>query len=77
MPASINIVKIIELKRILSEKFGIELHMHDTCSGQYFSLENSTPDGIDYIKNYFETKKYVVFFNEENTEFYIEDMRIC
>lgn len=74
----IDIIKLIELKRTLAEKFQAELHIHDTCGGQYFSLENVVDhSSIDYINNYFSRYGYKVIFNNDYTEFHIEEMRIC
>lgn len=30
--------QVLEFKRILDEKFGVYLHFHDACGGQYFRL---------------------------------------
>lgn len=30
--------QVLEFKRILDEKFGVYLHFHDACGGQYFHL---------------------------------------
>ena len=76
MSDTIDITKIIELKNILEEKFEAKLHIHDTCSGQYFSVENLTPSAKDYINNYFMEKNYQTIFND-NDEFHLEEIRLC
>ena len=73
----IDLTKIIELKRILSEKFDVILHVHDTCSGQYFEPENITPTAKDYIVQYLGELNYQVIWNEELTEFHLNDIRTC
>lgn len=75
--STIDITKIIDLKQVLKEKFDTILHVHDACGGQYFSLDNPQPAGLDYIKNYFEDKKYRVIFNSDFTEFHIEGIELC
>ena len=50
----IDITKIIELKQVLNDKFDIQLHVHDTCGGQYFSVDNLEPSAKDFIENYFQ-----------------------
>lgn len=77
MPDKISFDKIIELKNTLEEKFDIKLSIIDIDSEWQFSLDNSNPSGLDYIKNYFEEKSYIVNFNEDFTEFYIEKIKMC
>lgn len=71
----IDLTKIIELKKVLNEHFNTILHIHDCCAGQYFGVENLTPAGKDYIINFF--NKYSVIFNDDNTEFHLEDIELC
>ena len=77
MPATINILEIIELKKTLDEKFDIKMHIHDACGGQYFSTDNLNPAGKKYIIDYFKNKNYQVIFTSNDTEFYLEDIRTC
>ena len=77
MTATVDILKIIELKKTLDEKFGLYLHIHDGCGGQYFTVDNITPQGKDFIVEYFRNMKYSVVFNSDENEFYLEDIRQC
>lgn len=72
----IDITKIIELKQVLNDKFDIQLHVHDTCGGQYFSVDNLEPSAKDFIENYFMERNYRVIFDKE-IEFHLEDIRLC
>lgn len=72
----IDITKIIELKKVLNDKFNAQIHIHDTCGGQYFSVENLEPSAKDFIKNYFQEKSYRVIFDKEN-EFHLERVQLC
>lgn len=74
---TINLNKIIELKRILNEKFDIELQIYDSDNGQTFSIKKPSPAGIEYIKLFFEKINYKTVFNEDMTEFYVEEIRVC
>ncbi|MCR5265710.1 MAG: hypothetical protein K6E29_03845 [Cyanobacteria bacterium RUI128] len=76
MPATIDITKIIELKNILEEKFESKLHLHDTCGGQYFSVENLTPSAKDYIEYYFSERNYQTIYDNDN-EFHLERVCLC
>ena len=72
----IDLTKIIELKKVLNDKFNTQLHVHDTCGGQYFSVESLEPSAKDFIENYFQEKSYRVIFDKEN-EFHLERVQLC
>ena len=38
--------QVLEFKRILDEKFGVYLHFHDACGGQYFSFDEAEKDDV-------------------------------
>ena len=68
---TINLNDIIELKKIIAEKYNIKLHLHDTCSGQYFTLE-AKPDNIeDFINKFLAGKKLKANFSSDGLSFYI------
>ena len=73
---TINLNKIIELKNILNEKFDIELQILDS-NNRIFSIKNPNPAGIEYIRFFFEELNYKTIFNEDMTEFYAEEIRVC
>lgn len=73
----INILKVIELKKVLAEKFDLNLHIHDGCGGQYFSVQSMSVEGKEYIIKFFEDNNFRAVFNEDDTEFFLEDIRLC
>ena len=47
-----------ELKRAVKEKFRVELHLHDTCGGQYFTLDVPPTDALlRYIDKFLAGKR--------------------
>ena len=44
----ININNVSKLKQILAEKYGVYLHLHDTCEVQSVSFDD--PIGEDVVK---------------------------
>lgn len=74
---SIDFVDIADLCRILDEKFEVKLNICNKNGNQYFSIENNNPAATDYISYYFYKKNYSVKYNDELTEFYIEETRTC
>ena len=46
--------QVLEFKRILDEKFGVYLHFHDACGGQYFSFDEAEKDEVyQFLTSYF------------------------
>lgn len=47
---AISITEASELKRAVLDNFGVTLHFHDGCGGQYFTLDERN----DEIKRFIE-----------------------
>lgn len=52
----LNIDEIIELRKLINDNFGEKLHYHDACGGQYFSLDKSNEEILDFIRVYVSKK---------------------
>lgn len=58
---SINLQTVAELKKLIAEKYNVELHFHDSCgSGAYFSLEQPDEEITRFIQEYFRAKNRTV-----------------
>lgn len=69
----VDLFKIVELKKELETKFGIKLHVHDCCSMQYFSFDETIPENvINCIKEYFSKESCTVVFDEESKSFHLD-----
>ena len=50
---TIEISKVSELKEILSEQYGVYLHLHDACGAQSFSFDNAVGEDVrKYVTEY-------------------------
>lgn len=68
----ISLAEAAELKRIAGEKFAVSLHFHDSCGGQYFSLDEPADAGLmAWLSEYAEGKKLRVLFSEDGLGFYL------
>lgn len=67
----LNINDFIKLKKLIKEKYNIELHLHDTCSGQYFTLNSITMGVKEFINKHFKDKHMKVNFSDDGLSFYI------
>ena len=66
---AISITEASQLKKEILERFGVALHFHDGCGGQYFTLEKSSEDITEFIKEYFAAKGRTVTFIAKGTQF--------
>lgn len=64
---------VIELKNALKENFSVYLHMHDTCGGQSFSLDQTSDDVVFYIQDFLKKKNLVGLFREDKLGFSVEE----
>ena len=46
----LNLDDIIELRKIIKDKYNQTMHVHDTCGGQYFDFDEKI-DGIQDVVN--------------------------
>ncbi len=60
---------IIELKSNLLKIYNEKLHTHDTCGGQYFSLDKTNDEIENYIKQYLKKKNITPIFSEDKLSF--------
>lgn len=64
----ISFMEISELKESLKNAgFNCAIHSHDTCGGQYFSLEADGAEVIEALKHVKE------FFNRKNISVHIDE----
>lgn len=69
---AVNIEQIIELKKILSDKFEIYLHMHNACGVQSFSFENPADIEIQTcVSKYFAKLGYTVQVSDSADSFIV------
>lgn len=46
--------KVNEIKCLVSQRYSVTLHFHDTCgSGMYFSLDSANPEIEQFLREYF------------------------
>lgn len=66
-------ILIADIKKQIAEKFGINLHFHDTCgSGMYFSLDVRNDEIAMFIQQYFATKHLNVIVSENGLNFTVQ-----
>lgn len=65
--------QVLEMKKAVDEVFHLNVHFHDACGGQYFSLdEKPTKELEDFITDYFAKKNITVDFTTDRKRFTLE-----
>lgn len=59
----------VKLKNEIKEKFSTEIHFHDGCGGQHFSIDNPTEELKEFITAYFSKQNTTVRFSENGDLF--------
>lgn len=66
----ISTIEIARLKKELAEKFSAELHSHDSCGGQSFSIDKGGEDITKYITEFFAELGAKIKFTPDGKQFY-------
>lgn len=64
--------EVTELKNAAQEKFGAAVHFHDSCAGQYFSLEEADGELNAFIALYFADRNLRAVFSDDGLSFRVE-----
>jgi hypothetical protein len=54
---------VVDFKNDVSKFYSSDIHFHDGCGGQYFSLDEKNEDLKEYIIKYFSQKNLKAVFN--------------
>ena len=70
----LDLDEIINLKNFILDNFNKKLHVHDTCSGQYFTLDTQIDNLENVINNYLSKKNLQAKFSDDKLSFTIEQL---
>ena len=65
--------QVLIFKKDIMERFGLSLHFHDGCGGQYFSFDEPAGDRAGEIAAYFAEKGFKAAFSEDLTILTLRD----
>lgn len=66
--------KTVSFKKEIADKFPVQIHFHDSWSGQFFSLKKPTAELKEYIKAFFTKQNINVRFSENSKYFFLEEV---
>ena len=70
----LSISDAVELKRAITEKFSLQIHFHDGCGGQYFTVDELTDEMKAFLIEYFSERKLKMHFSESGDSFTVEEI---
>ena len=65
----IGLAEAAELKREAAEKFSSEIHFHDGCGGQYFTVDKPTEELEAFIAEFLAEKNLKPVFDDSGEAF--------
>ena len=75
--AMITYFDAADMQRDVEEKFGVHIHIHDTCGGLYFSFDDEpSRDILEYVRKYWanHTKgSWRIMLTPDNLNFSLSD----
>ncbi|MGM9681802.1 MAG: hypothetical protein ACI3XR_09895 [Eubacteriales bacterium] len=71
---------MIELKRALECQPGLSeknLHFHDGCGGQSFTLDRTSDELTAFLSDYFDRRNLTAVFSEDRLRFTVTEKKSC
>lgn len=68
----LTLSEVTKIKKEVSDRFSAELHFHDGCGGQYFSLDEKSDELQKYIASYFADMNMQALFSEDGLCFTVK-----
>lgn len=65
----LTLSEVTELKAAVRSRFGTELHFHDCCGGQSFSVDKTDKEMRKFIADFFAAKKLNITFSDNGLQF--------
>lgn len=63
---NLNYSDVIVMKKAVDEVFHLNVHFHDACGGQYFSLDDTPSDElVSFITDFFKKQNITVNFSSD------------
>lgn len=66
----LSISEVVTFKHAFTRRFGQNVHFHDSCGGQSFSLDRPADEKMkNYIVDYFNNKGFYIVFSKDFKSF--------
>ena len=71
--STLTLSEAAELKKTVESRFNTEVHFHDCCGGQSFSLNEADACAAEFIKNYLSEKGLCAVFSDNGLHFTVTE----
>ena len=68
----LSISDAAQLKKEINQQLSVSIHFHDGCSGQYFTIDETSEDTIRKITDFLSEKNLSAVFSEDGSQFTVE-----
>ncbi|MGN1203008.1 MAG: hypothetical protein ACI4RF_06900 [Eubacterium sp.] len=68
----LTLSEVADFKREISNRFSSNIHFHDSCAGQYFSLDGINNELRNYIVQYFSVRNMQTVFSDDGLQFTVK-----
>lgn len=67
-----TLTEVMKLKNEVKSRFSADIHFHDACSGQSFSIDKNNDELKKYILKYCSERNLKAVFSKDGLRFTIE-----
>lgn len=72
MSLKITIVDAADVRNMVQEKFGVKLHIHDTCGSFYTNIDEANSEISDFVIEKFKEMGQEVDLSEDGCYFFFD-----
>ncbi len=73
----LTLSQVSELKKAVTERFSVNIHFHDGCGGQYFTVDEPSKELTEFITEYFAKMNESVRFSSKGDIFSVGEQPSC
>jgi hypothetical protein len=73
MTLTLTFSEVTKLKDEIQKHFSVNVHFHDGCGGQYFSLDDKNEEVSKYIFEYFKKLNLKATFSNDGLQFTVDN----
>ncbi|MCH5324046.1 MAG: hypothetical protein J1E39_02425 [Eubacterium sp.] len=65
----ISLSDAAQIKKEISDRFGVDLHFCDSCGGQSFAMDKTSDEIKEYITQFWDSRNMSARFSEDGLRF--------
>lgn len=73
---TLTFTEVTELKEEINRRFSSQIHFHDGCGGQFFTLDEKNDELEKFIIAYFTERNLRAKFSEDGLHFTVKNNKV-